>query len=83
MDNSARWSVCTKKWCPSKQCLKCSSAHTTPSNSSSLILYFFSALFRNRDAYDIVSHPLHVSCSSTASRNDREASVLTLVFLLT
>ena len=52
-----------------------------PKSSSSLMLYFSSALFRKREAYAIVSQPLFDSCSSTAPSLDRDPSVRTLVFL--
>ena len=52
-----------------------------PKSSSSLMLYFSSALFRKRDAYAIVSQPLFDSCSSTVPSPDRDASVRTRVFL--
>ena len=63
--------------------MKCSKAQMTPSNFNSFMLYFSSALFKNLEAYAIVTNPLHVSCSRTAPSPPRDASVLTLVCLLT
>ena len=47
------------------------------------MLYFSSALFKNLEAYAIVTHPSLVSCSRTAPSLPRDASVWTLTCLLT
>ena len=55
---------------------------TTPRSSSSLILYRFSLLFKNRDANKIGIQPLTVSCSDAAPTPEQEASQFVLIALI-
>ena len=54
-------------------------AHTTVKSSSSLMLYFCSAVFKKRLAYAMGNHPFWTDCSSVAPRPLWLASHFTLV----
>ena len=75
-------SVTSSNLIPNKKFLKCSHDQTIASNSNTLVLYFFSCIFKNLETNDIgTQKPSGHSCSRDILDTFLLASHFTLLFL--